>query len=333
MRTELIYWVEAFNNAIKKFLDHENKKVVIVGMGAFAIENTRTALIGGARHVTVVGRRHGTICPKIIDYLNFSTPYDASFKHDKKSNMRNMLLWKKLYDLSGATQPECWPAKVKHDGHTISVSDIWFIGHHLKKIETISGNISGMTEKGILVGDQHLIEADVVVNCVGFYRNASSVNKLSDYDKTYNINYVDRDFMYLADAYIDDDAFNSFFGSSVLEMVKFYMDVYIRFFDNDDYASMIGSAGIEIISIEDRKWSHYIAGAAALLKQYPDIYENARSQVAERTNNFIEAHDLETYIAANKREWIDLHSYLAGKPMKAEDCLPYVFEKLINKKI
>jgi cation diffusion facilitator CzcD-associated flavoprotein CzcO len=313
--------------------DWKNKKVVIVGMGAFAIENTRTALVGGARHVTVVGRRHGTVCPKIIDYLNFSTPYDASFKHDKKSNMRNMLLWKKLYDQSGATHPECWPAKIKHDGHTISVSDIWFIGHYLNKIETIAGSISGMTENGVLVEDQRLIEADVVVNCVGFHRNASSVSKISNYKEMYTNNYVDRDFMYLADAYIDDDAFNSFFGSSVLEMVKFYMDVFIRFFDNDDYFSMIRSDGIESISIEDRKWSHYIAGAAALMNRYPDIYKNARHQVSERTNNFIEAHDLETYIAANKREWVDLHFYLAGKPMNPEDCLPYVFQKLIDKKI
>jgi hypothetical protein len=111
------------------------------------------------------------------------------------------------------------------------------------------------------------------------------------------------------------------------------MEVYIRFFDNDDYFNMIRSDGIDTISIEDRKWSHYIAGAAALMKQYPDIYETARKQVSERSNNFIEAHDLETYIAANQREWIDMHSYLAGKPMKPEDCLPYVFQKLIDKKI
>ena len=313
--------------------DWKNKRVVIVGMGAFAIENARTALVGGAEHVTVVCRRHGTVCPKIIDYLNFATPYDDSFKHDKKSNMRNMLLWKKMYDQSGATQPECWPTKVKHDGHTISVSDIWFIGHYLKKIATITGNISGMTEKGVLIGDQHPIEADVVVNCVGFHRNASYVNKMSNHDKTHNINYLDRDFMYLADAYIDDDAFNSFFGSSVLEMVKFYMNVYIRFFDNDEYFNMIGSDGIETISIEDRKWSHYIAGASALIKQYPDIYEAARTQVSERTDNFLESHDLDTYIAANKREWIDMHSFLAGKPMKPEACLPYVFQKLIDKRL
>jgi len=175
----------------------------------------------------------------MIHLLRKSNFLSFSFKHDKKSNMRNMLLWKKLYDQSGATQPECWPAKVKHDGHTISV----------------------------------------------------------------------------------------------LEKAKFFLDVYVRFFDNDDYFSMLETDGIETIAIEDRTWSHYISGAAALMKRYPDIYEAARKQVAQRTQNFMEAHDLETYIAANKREWLDTHALLAGKSINSEDYLPYVFQKLIDKKI
>lgn len=244
-----------------------------------------------------------------------------------------MLLWKKLYDQSGATQPECWMGKIKHDGHTISVSDIWFIGHYLKKLATIVGTITGMYEDGVIVDNRHRIDADVVVPCVGFYRNATNVTEICDYKKMYNNNYVDKDLMYLADAYIDDDVFNSLFGSSVLEMAKFYMDVYVYFFNNDKYYSMIESEGIETISIADRKWSHYIAAAATLMKHYPDLSETAAKQVSERTSNFIEAHDLETYISANKREWIDTHSLLAGKPMKAEECLPYLFQKLIDKKI
>ena len=52
--------------------------VVIFGMGAFAIENVRTALEGGAANVVVVARRHGTICPKIIDYLNFVKPWECA---------------------------------------------------------------------------------------------------------------------------------------------------------------------------------------------------------------------------------------------------------------
>lgn len=309
------------------------KKVVIIGMGAFAVENARTALENGAEHVTVVCRRHGTVCPKIIDYLNFATPYDENFLHDRKSNIRNMMLWKKLYDLSTATQPECWMAKIKHEGHTISVSDIWFIAHFLKKLATVSGSVTSLYDQGVIVNHDRRIQADVIVNCVGFHRNAPVVQQMCDYTEMYNNNYLDKDLMYLADAYIDDDVFNSFFGSSVLEMTKFYMDVFIDFFDNPAFEEMLEIEGIEKIGIDDRRWSHYIAGAEALIKKFPRFYDAARSQIDKRTENFLEAHDLETYVAANRREWIDLHRMLSGKQMREDECLPYVFEKLVEKKI
>ena len=310
-------------------LEWYGKKVVIVGMGAFAIENARTALEAGARHVAVVCRRHGTVCPKIIDYLNFATPYDDAFKHDKKSNMRNMMYWKKLYDLSGASQPECWMGKVKHDGHTISVSDIWFIAHYLKKIETIKGEITDMTTSAVVVDGQHHIEADIVVNCVGFERNAPLIEALSGYSEMYNNNYVDKDLMYLADAYIDADAFNSLFGSSVLEMVKFYMEVYVTYFNNPAFESMMRIDGIDKLPIGQRMWSHYIKGAMTLIRNDQRIHDMAWKQVGQRTDNFLQAHDLQTYIEQNKREWHDMHEMLAGRPLKEENCLPYVFEKLI----
>jgi len=311
-------------------IDWRDKRVLIVGMGAFAVENARTALEGGARHVTVLCRRHGTVCPKIIDYLNFATPYDDAFRHDKKSNMRNMMYWKKLYELSGATQPDCWMGKIKHDGHTISVSDIWFIGHYLKKIRTVAGAIRRMTENGVDTDGRQHIEADIVVSSIGFERNACVAGELSGCRDISTNNYLGRDFMYLADAHIDDNAFNSLFGSSVLEMVKFYTEVFILFFDQPGFDEMMRAEGIEKIPIEERTWAHYISGAMALIRKYPAVQKIARDQVAKRTQNFLEAHDLETYIAGNKREWIDTHSKLAGRPMKEEDCLPYVFEKLLK---
>ncbi len=313
-------------------LDWSDKKVVIVGMGAFAVENARTALEAGAGHVTVVCRRHGTVCPKIIDYLNFITPYDAAFKHDRKSNIRNMTYWKRLYELSGAAQPECWMGKIKHEGHTISVSDIWFIGHFLKKIETVTGSVTGMSENGIFLDGGRRIEADIVVNCIGFERNAPAAAKLSGCPEMYNHNYIDKDFMYLADAYIDGDAFNSLFGSSVLEMVKFYVDVFILFFGSPVYDRLKNIEGIKKIPIGERKWSHSIEGALALIRNHPGIHATAIARVAQRTNNFLQSHDLETYIAENKREWIDTHAMISGKPMGEKDCLPYVFEKLIELK-
>lgn len=313
--------------------DWTNKRVVVTGMGAFAVENVRTALEHGAEHVTVVCRRHGTVCPKIIDYLNFASPYDENFQHDKKGNMRNMLLWKKLYDSSGATQPECWMGKIKHSGHTISVSDIWFIGHHLKKITTVTGSVTEMNSTGVIINGSQHIAADVVVNCVGFHRNASVAKDICNYSQMYNVNYIDKDFMYLADAFIDDDVFNSFFGSSVMEMAKFYMNVYLKFFNNPDFEAMIQQPGVGKIDIENRSWSHYITGAISLINAYPDLYNHAMDQVTRRTEHFNESFDLETYITANKREWIDTHARLAGKPMNEEACLPYVFEKLIKKTV
>lgn len=312
-------------------VEWRDKNVVIVGMGAFAVENARTALEAGARHVTVVCRRHGTICPKIIDYLNFATPYDDDFKHPKKSNMLNMMYWKKLYGLSGATEPECWMGEIKHDGHTISVSDIWFIAHHLKKLETRTGVITRMTETGVIIDGQPEIPADVVVSCIGFESNSPVAKNLSGYSETYNNNYVDENFMYLADAYIDSGAFNSLFGSSVLEMTKFYIHLFIKYFDNPAYDSMMRTEGIEKISIHERKWSHYIRAAMSLISKYPEIRAAAWEMVSQRTDNFLEFHELESYIADNKREWIDTHSQLAGRPMTEQECLPYVFEKLAQR--
>ncbi len=309
-------------------LDWRGKNVVVVGMGAFAVENVRTALEAGARYVTVVCRRHGTVCPKIIDYLNFSTPYDERFEHESKSNIRNMMLWKKLYDMSGATQPECWMGKIKHTGHTISVSDLWFIAHFLKKMETVTGSISGLYENGVIVNENKRIEADIVVTCVGFHRNAVSVPSICDYTEMYNTNYIDKDFMYLADAYIDDNAFNSFFGSSVIEMARFYLNVYLEFFGNPDFEKMTKTEGVGKIPIENRSWSHYIDGATALINSFPGLYVAAAEQVKHRTDNFHQVHDLDTYLAANKREWIDAHGALAGRKMREEECLPYLFERL-----
>jgi thioredoxin reductase len=314
-------------------IDWNDKRVVVVGMGAFAVENVRTALEAGAKYVTVVCRRHGTVCPKIIDYLNFSTPYNDRFEHDRKSNIRNMMLWKKLYELSGATEPECWMGKIKHTGHTISVSDLWFIAHHLKKMETVTGSVSALYDSGVIVNDDTRIEADIVVKCVGFHRNASSARSICGYSEMYSNNYIDKDFMYLADAYIDDNAFNSFFGSSVLEMTKFYLDVFLEFYGKSDFQKIIAVDGIEKIDIENRSWSHYINGASALIRAFPRLHESAKTQVDRRSADFHEIHDLETYIDANRREWIDAHSQLAGRTLREEECLPYVFDRLAEKKI
>jgi hypothetical protein len=91
---------------------------------------------------------------------------------------------------------------------------------------------------------------------------------------------------------------------------------------------MIQTEGIDKLPIARRMWSHYIQGAMTLIASDQRIHDVAWKQVGQRTDNFLQAHDLKTYIEQNKREWHAIHELLAERTMKAEECLPYVFEKL-----
>lgn len=45
------------------------KNVVVIGHGPYAVEQTRTALEHKSAHVMILVRRHGLVCPAILDYL------------------------------------------------------------------------------------------------------------------------------------------------------------------------------------------------------------------------------------------------------------------------
>ena len=162
-------------------------------------------------------------------------------------------------------------AKIKHDGHTISVSDIWFVAHHMGKLTTHSpATLDRMAPDGCVLSDGTLLPCDVVVGCIGFERNTTFCEQLTGRDHIMHSNYLDKNMIYLADAevmsgasthrpsltpsprltpflplalssrltpspprcalvalltpsprctpQIDETAFNSFFGSSVLEV-------------------------------------------------------------------------------------------------------------------
>lgn len=313
-------------------VDWRGKHVIVVGMGAFAIENTRTALEHGAAKVTVVVRRHGTVCPKIIDYLNFVKPFDANFQHDTSTNIKQMRQWSSLYRQSGATIPECWPGEIKHDGHTISVSDLWFVGHHLGKLETKLGVVDHFDEHGLHLADGTYLQADVVVPCIGFTRNTELCGKLTGLNTIKNTNYLDKHLMYLADAEIDHGAFNWFFGSSVVEYAKYFTEVYITGLEHEDeVGDMLWGADLPSNHIDDRKWSQYIAGSDKLIKAAADgipyFAAAAASQVDRRTKYFYKTLPPSAYLAANKLEWVELHTRLnGGVPVPAEKQLPYFFD-------
>jgi len=312
--------------------DWRGKSVVVFGMGAFAIENVRTALEGGAAKVTVVARRHGTICPKIIDYLNFVKPWECvegEFKHDVGTNVKQMGQWRKLYKASGATTPECWPGKVKHDGHTISVSDIWFVGHHLGKLDTQVGTFARLQEGGVVLDSGVVLPCDVVIGCIGFHRSHTLAESLTGRSDLSHSNYLDKDMIYLADAEIDENAFNSFYGSSVTEYGKFWTKVYVEGLKrSDELGEKLWGARVPYTPIKSRKWSQYIASAANLIRTDSTLEGAAWDLVNNRTQHFNDTMPPTSFVEVNKREWQELHTRLnGGVPVPAEDQLPYFFNE------
>ena len=69
-----------------------------------------------------------------------------------------------------------------------------------------------MTAEGCVLSDGTLLPCDVIVGCIGFERNTTFCEQLTGRTVVRHSNYLDKNMMYLADAEIDETAFNSFFG-------------------------------------------------------------------------------------------------------------------------
>jgi len=90
-----------------------------------------------------LARRRVAVCPQILDYVNFIRPWDKNaFSHPVEGGAALFEVWKGAYMRSGAVMPEYWseqPRMLKPDGHTVSVSDMFFIAHHMHLCDTTLG--------------------------------------------------------------------------------------------------------------------------------------------------------------------------------------------------
>lgn len=120
-------------------LDFAGKRVLVVGGGAFANENARTAIEKGAAGVVVLCRRRGTVMPYIMDYLSFVRPLNEEFANSVYGSARMQAAWLEAFNQCGVHPPECWQeGRVAPTGHSVSVSDMWMVAHHYGLLTTRS---------------------------------------------------------------------------------------------------------------------------------------------------------------------------------------------------
>merc|ERR1719356_1395371 len=155
----------------------------------------------------------------------------------------------------------------------------------MKKLSTRAGEIDHIVPDGVVVGPSgEFIPCDVIVGCIGFERSAYLCEYLTGRSEVKTTNYLDKDMMYLADAEIDEGAFNSFFGSSVLEYGKFFSNVYVEGLKRGhELGERLWGEGVAAVGITERKWNQYIASGAKLIKSDGAIERLAREQVDRRS--------------------------------------------------
>ncbi|CAJ1422828.1 unnamed protein product [Effrenium voratum] len=187
------------------------KHVIVVGAGAFAYENLRTAIEHGAKHVTMLGRRAGTTCPKWIDVIAFLRPMDEHYNTGKSGNMISFDAWKKCYEDAGLPTPECWAeGLLKPHNHTISVSDLAFIAGYHGLATLRVGEIKEFRNDGhgVVLKDGSKLDCDIIIKATGFLLN-DEVPKISGRRNIHSFDVLDFNMAYGAEPLLDGAQFGS----------------------------------------------------------------------------------------------------------------------------
>eukprot|EP00928_Gymnodinium_smaydae_P054557 TRINITY_DN38305_c0_g1_i1.p1 TRINITY_DN38305_c0_g1~~TRINITY_DN38305_c0_g1_i1.p1 ORF type:complete len:561 (-),score=81.37 TRINITY_DN38305_c0_g1_i1:238-1815(-) len=174
-------------------LDVAGKHVIILGMGAFAVENARECLFNGAAHVTFLTRNRNQIIPQMLSYLGFSVeqdymplrqlqrqqtqqrkdgtaPFDitAIFSHAYRSCHAEEAMPQELLEMERTKDPLAMQRNRESFGTVPTASDPFFIGYALGKISTVRADVARVLAKGVETTAGQIIEADIMIKCFGF---------------------------------------------------------------------------------------------------------------------------------------------------------------------
>ncbi|MDC0525534.1 phosphopantetheine-binding protein [bacterium] len=191
------------------------RQVLILGHGPYATENARTSLEHKAKHVAFGVRRHGIVCPEVIDYANYIREFsqDGTFQLSQDGSLRIVQAWREVYRISGATPPECWAqGNFLPDGHTVSVSDVYFVAHFAAVLSSTVGVATRFDCNGVFLGIGKYVSADIVIKAVGFQVNAGN-ERLLGRARTFGDNMVDKGCWAIFEGHPDGNFSSSAFKS------------------------------------------------------------------------------------------------------------------------
>lgn len=173
----IFYGSNDFEDARTTF---QGKRVCIVGCGAFAMENLKTALVHGAKHVTIIHRSDFQVWPRCAHYL-LSTSKDVSFGEYSKV-YQTIASWS---GLKVGVGPNYDVSPFMHPGTTAqpTANDAFFVFHKLGLVTLVHGNIKSINHTSVTyesIPDKSIFETecDVFLKCVGWKDPGIIVKKI-----------------------------------------------------------------------------------------------------------------------------------------------------------
>jgi 3-oxoacyl-(acyl-carrier-protein) synthase len=289
------------------------ERVVVLGMGAFAIENMRTSFERRAVHVVILCRRCGTVCPQLVDWVNFIRPFDDELKHNAAGDAVVLSHWHRAYDSSGARRPECWSeGLLKPDGHTVSVSDLFFIAHHMRMLATMCGAASRLVGSCVETSSGETLDAGVLIKCVGFELNEGN-EKLLGRACMHPFGLADHNLWLHFEAHLDSHAFSSPFGSSYLNAVGFNVKLMLRHWENDELRARILHSAMPSSRVNTMAVGTMLESLHILKKLDGCVYNFVlRDHVDAVATDFNVTMPINLYLTKNEELWYATHALLEG---------------------
>ncbi|MFD0021713.1 KR domain-containing protein [Streptomyces sp. NPDC058382] len=282
---------------------------VVVGHGAFALENMRTALENGARHVTIICRRRNlvvsTFCNWLINSSEGATPLG-----DVVDIMRP------FYELCGMDVESLPSLSRDADGSFVldqstvpAASDLYFLAQALGKVTVVESEIDRVTARSVVTASGLEVEADVLVKCLGSTTDRTLLTRIFGEGATVEGLWIDGDPNLLAyndGAQIPRKA-KSLLCSSYVFFLQAFAEAYLHFRDNpEELEALFGR-----ISVGDSSRS----ATERLLVELWDFIERAKRNIASRT---VELCPFDRFQREREAEWRAYSELMGGTAEHSE---------------
>eukprot|EP00966_Prymnesium_polylepis_P253183 5851771-Prymnesium_polylepis.1 len=307
---------EDFSGAVCRGLSDDyqascaSKHVVVLGMETFALENMQTSFERGAAHVTMLCRPRGTVCPQMVDWIDYVRPFNAEGRHEPVGDMIVLSYWQRAYDTSGALRPDCWQeGMLKPDGHTVSASDTFFIGHFSQKLMTVLGEVDHLKASSVVTGSHEELQADVIIKCIGFELNEGN-EKLLGRLRMGCTGQIGSNLWLQVEPHPEPTFPSSPFGSSYLNVVRFNATFILHQLRDSGFADRLAHLKQPPVRINTVTVSKVHEGTYSLSAAGPEVPLLLQQHLSSIAEEFNATMTPKQYITQNQLLWEETQDLL-----------------------